>query len=278
MLDMGFIADIRNILLLMPPQRQTLLFSATFPPEIKRLVAEFMRDPAKVEVARQNATNTNISQSAYLVEALKKRMVLTRLIKERAMTQVLVFTKTRHAADRLYRELMRDGLVCEAIHGDKAQSSRQTALNAFKEGKVQVLVATDVAARGLDIDSLPYVINYELPGNPEDYVHRIGRTGRAGASGVAISLVAPEEQKLLEAIEKFIETPITVESFNLPAQSAPPARVSRPARVPTGTDDLPDIPMPRRYAHAKPAVFGLGVSERKPAQVPALFLPPPNQR
>lgn len=278
MLDMGFIADIRSILLLMPPQRQTLLFSATFPPEIKRLVAEFMRDPAKVEVARQNATNVNITQSAYLVEALKKRVVLTRLIRERAMTQVLVFTKTRHAADRLYRELMRDGLVCEAIHGDKAQLSRQAALTAFKEGKVQVLVATDVAARGLDIDSLPYVVNYELPGNPEDYVHRIGRTGRAGASGVAISLVAPEEQKLLEAIEKFIQKPIVIETFSLPTTSAPPARASRAPTAPTApavTDDYPDIPMPKqRYAHSKPAVFGLGSNERRPAQVPALFLPP----
>ena len=282
MLDMGFIADIRRILSMMPPQRQTLLFSATFPPEIKRLVAEFMREPAKVEVARQNATNANIQQIAFLVESPKKRQVLQRLIRERAMTQVLVFTKTRHAADRLYRELKREGLECEAIHGDKAQNSRLAALAAFKEGKVQVLVATDVAARGLDIDSLPFVVNFELPGNPEDYVHRIGRTGRAGASGVAISLVAPEEQRLLEAIEKFIHTPIPVE--NLTPTTIPrmteargagqsQARARRPQAPAEADFVVPTIPR-FRDGESAPAVFGAS-GDRRGSQIPALFLPPP---
>ena len=297
MLDMGFIADIRRILQLTPATRQVLLFSATFPPEIKKLVNEFMRDPVKVEVARQNTSNTNITQTVHLVETQRKRAVLARLIREREMTQVLVFTKTRHAADRLARELKRDGVSCEAIHGDKAQSSRQAALDAFKAGKTQVLVATDVAARGLDIDSLPFVINFELSANAEDYVHRIGRTGRAGASGEAISLVAPEEQKLLEAIEKFTNRPISVVALPFGqdrdvVQPLPPSRlapVRQEARTPHARHETPAAraeapvarhePVPARHESVEslgstPPFRPLDPLMRTERQIPALFLPP----
>ena len=297
MLDMGFIADIRRILQLTPATRQVLLFSATFPPEIKKLVNEFMRDPVKVEVARQNTSNTNLTQTVHLVETQRKRAVLARLIREREMTQVLVFTKTRHAADRLARELKRDGVSCEAIHGDKAQSSRQAALDAFKAGKTQVLVATDVAARGLDIDSLPFVINFELSANAEDYVHRIGRTGRAGASGEAISLVAPEEQKLLEAIEKFTNRPISVVALPFGqdrdvVQPLPPSRlapVRQEARTPHARHETPAAraeapvarhePVPARHESVEslgstPPFRPLDPLMRTERQIPALFLPP----
>ncbi|MEQ6291391.1 DEAD/DEAH box helicase [Vogesella sp. GCM10023246] len=202
MLDMGFIQDIRKIMSLLPKERQTLLFSATFAPEIKKLAADFMRDPQTVEVARQNSTNAQVEQLVYAVDAYRKRALLSHLIRERDMSQVIVFCRTKISADQLSRDLKRDGHAAEAIHGDKAQSARLETLNRFKAGEVKVLVATDVAARGLDISELPFVVNYEMPNSPEDYVHRIGRTGRAGASGVAISLMAPDESKQHEAIEK----------------------------------------------------------------------------
>ena len=209
MLDMGFIQDIRKIMSLLPKERQTLLFSATFAPEIKRLAADFMRDPQTVEVARQNSTNAQVEQLVFAVEAGRKRALLSRLIREREMSQVIVFCKTKISADQLSRDLKRDGHAAEAIHGDKAQSARLETLNRFKSGEVKVLVATDVAARGLDISELPFVVNYEMPNSPEDYVHRIGRTGRAGASGVAISLMSPDETKQHEAIEKLTRQTLT---------------------------------------------------------------------
>ncbi|SCK07116.1 DEAD/DEAH box helicase [Vogesella sp. LIG4] len=202
MLDMGFIQDIRKIMSMLPKERQTLLFSATFAPEIKKLAADFMRDPQTVEVARQNSTNAQVEQLVYAVDAYRKRALLSHLIREREMSQVIVFCRTKISADQLSRDLKRDGHAAEAIHGDKAQSARLETLNRFKSGEVKVLVATDVAARGLDISELPFVVNYEMPNSPEDYVHRIGRTGRAGASGVAISLMAPDESKQHEAIER----------------------------------------------------------------------------
>lgn len=223
MLDMGFIQDIRKIMSLLPKERQTLLFSATFAPEIKRLAADFMRDPQTVEVARQNSTNAQVEQLVFAVDGFRKRALLSHLIRQREMSQVIVFCKTKISADQLSRDLKRDGHAAEAIHGDKAQSARLETLERFKSGEVKVLVATDVAARGLDISELPFVVNYEMPNSPEDYVHRIGRTGRAGASGVAISLMSPDETRQHEAIEKLTRQ-------TLPPLPLPEGFGGRPAR------------------------------------------------
>lgn len=204
MLDMGFMPDILRILPMLVQRQQTLLFSATFAPEIKRLAKDFMRNPQVIEVARQNSTNEMVEQRIYSVASAEKRKLLSQLVRGEGWTQVLVFTRTRLGADRLARELLRDGLKVEAIHGDRSQQARMQALELFKQGSLQILVATDIAARGLDINELPFVVNFDLPTTPEDYVHRIGRTGRGGKTGIAVSLVAPEERASLEAIEKLI--------------------------------------------------------------------------
>ena len=211
MLDMGFIHDIKRIVSLLPAQRQSLLFSATFSTEIKKLADEFLKNPALIAIARDNITAATIAQSAYAVE--KKREFLGHLIRSGDWQQVLVFMRTKHGASRLAQQLVRDGISATAIHGNKSQPQRTQALEEFKQGKCRVLVATDVAARGLDIEELPHVINYELPYVAEDYVHRIGRTGRAGSQGTAISLVGSEERHLLSAIEKLI-------GIKLPLQDA----------------------------------------------------------
>lgn len=216
MLDMGFMPDLKRILALLPKQRQNLMFSATFSNEIKKLSEDFLNNPTLIEVARSNATSENIAQKAYLVAQEDKHVLLTQLLRGSDATQVLVFTKTKLSASHLAKQLQRDGLAADAIHGDKSQLERIQALDAFKQGRVTVLIGTDVAARGLDIDQLPMVINYELPHAAEDYVHRIGRTGRAGASGIAISLVAPEEEKYLKEIEKLIKCEIVKEKANVP--------------------------------------------------------------
>jgi ATP-dependent RNA helicase RhlE len=205
MLDMGFIRDIKRILTLLPSKRQNLLFSATFSDEIKRLADGIMRDPVLVEVARRNATADTIAQKVHPVDRDKKRQLLAHLIKEYNWFQVLVFTRTKHGANRLAEQLLKDGINTMAIHGNKSQGARTRALAEFKDGSLQVLVATDIAARGIDIDQLPHVVNYELPNVPEDYVHRIGRTGRAGAEGEAVSLVCVDEKKLLADIERVIK-------------------------------------------------------------------------
>ncbi|MFW5439938.1 MAG: DEAD/DEAH box helicase [Methylophilaceae bacterium] len=215
MLDMGFMPDLKRILALLPKQRQTLMFSATFSKEIKKLSDEFLKNPALIEVARSNATNDNVEQKAYAVDQKNKEALLTQLLKAEADKQVLVFTKTKLTANRLSRALVRDGISADAIHGDKTQKERIAALDAFKTDTVKVLVATDVAARGLDISDLPMVINYEIPSAPEDYVHRIGRTGRAGASGIAISLVSEDEEKYFEEIEKLIKKSIPREKAQI---------------------------------------------------------------
>ncbi len=212
MLDMGFIHDIRRILGMLPATRQTLLFSATFSDAIKRLAGSLLRDPAVVEVAR-NETGARIAQGVYQVEKHGKRALLAHLIHEGDWRQVLVFTRTKHGANKLAVQLERDGIVAAAIHGNKSQSARTRALESFKRGKVRVLVATDIAARGLDIDALPHVVNYELPNVAEDYVHRIGRTGRAGRAGRAVSLVSGEERGLLRGIERLIGGRIERESL-----------------------------------------------------------------
>ena len=218
MLDMGFMPDIRRIFGHLPARRQNLLFSATFAEEIKRLSSEFMHDPLLIEVARRNATADNVLQVAYPVSGDHKRRLLAQIIKIENLNQVLVFTNTKTGADRLAHQLLHEDIHAVAIHSDKTQQARTLALAEFKEGKIQVLVATDVAARGLDIDDLPCVVNFDLPHNAEDYVHRIGRTGRAGASGKAVSLVAPEEKRYLSDIEALIKRSIPIEA--LPAYGA----------------------------------------------------------
>ncbi|HKB60333.1 MAG TPA: DEAD/DEAH box helicase [Gallionellaceae bacterium] len=210
MLDMGFIRDIKKILALLPKQRQNLLFSATFSDEIKALADNLLNKPAMVEVARRNAANELVEQRVYPVDREKKRALLAHLIKEHNWFQVLVFTRTKHGANRLAEQLGKDGIPALAIHGNKSQGARTRALAEFKSGKLQVLVATDIAARGIDITELPHVVNYELPNVPEDYVHRIGRTGRAGSEGEASSLVCVDEHKLLRDIERLIKREIPV--------------------------------------------------------------------
>ncbi len=215
MLDMGFIHDIRKVLKLLPKNRQNLLFSATFSNEIKKLASGFLHNPTFVEVAR-NETSHQVTQVVHPVNKSQKRALLSKLISEGNWQQVLVFTKTKHGANRLTKQLETDGIGASAIHGNKSQTARTKALAGFKDGSIRVLVATDIAARGLDIDQLPHVVNYELPHVAEDYVHRIGRTGRAGNKGEAMSLVSVDEDKLLRGIERLIKKDIpkvTVEGF-----------------------------------------------------------------
>lgn len=208
MLDMGFIRDIRKILALLPAKRQNLLFSATFSDDIRQLARGVLQNPTEVSVNPPNTTAQRVQQTVHLVAQSDKRDVLSHIIRESGWHQVLVFTRTKHGANRLAERLVKDGLQAAAIHGNKSQSARTRALDGFKTGKVSVLVATDIAARGLDIDQLPQVVNFELPNVPEDYVHRIGRTGRAGAAGHALSLVDREEMKYLKAIERLTKQSI----------------------------------------------------------------------
>ena len=214
MLDMGFIHDIKRIVKLMPKKRQTLLFSATFSNEIRALASSFLYKPVEVSVTPPNSTVNLVEQSLIAVEKSDKTRILTRLIKERDWFQVLVFSRTKHGANRLASKLEGKGINAMAIHGNKSQGARTRALAEFKGGKLQVLVATDIAARGIDIQQLPYVVNFDLPNVPEDYVHRIGRTGRAGASGHAVSLVCHDEFKLLVDIERLIKKTIPRHSLD----------------------------------------------------------------
>jgi len=208
MLDMGFIRDIRRLIAVLPKQRQTLLFSATFNTEIRALAETLLRNPATVEVAPRNTTAAQITQRVHPVDKSRKTALIAHLVTTGDWHQVLVFTRTKHGANRLAEQLAHVGINTAAIHGNKSQSARTKALSDFKTGKVRLLVATDIAARGIDIDQLPYVINHELPNVPEDYVHRIGRTGRAGSSGEAISLVSAEERPLLKDIQRLLRRDI----------------------------------------------------------------------
>lgn len=208
MLDMGFIHDIKKILKLMPAKRQNLLFSATFSEEIKKLASGILKNPQTIEVAKQNAPTELVQHIIYPVDNKRKRELLSFLITTNKWEQVLVFTRTKHGANKLAKQLNIDGINSDAIHGNKSQSARTKALADFKSGVLKVLVATDIAARGLDIDLLPHVVNFELPNVPEDYVHRIGRTGRAGNEGWACSLVCVDELKLLADIEKLLKRKI----------------------------------------------------------------------
>jgi ATP-dependent RNA helicase RhlE len=213
----------------LPHQRQSLLFSATFPDDIRALANKLLRDPASVEVGQQNAAAPKIEQTIYFVDRNRKRDVLSWIIGHRNWRQVLVFTRTKHGANRLAQQLEQDGLRAAAIHGNKSQGARTRALADFKSGGVQVLVATDIAARGIDIDELPHVVNFELPEVPEHYVHRIGRTGRAGRLGSAVSLVAAEERPLLKQIERLLGGALNVGALD----GAPPARAQAREPAPT---------------------------------------------
>ena len=230
MLDMGFIRDIRKILKVLPENRQNLLFSATFSKDIRRLAKDLLDSPAEISIAANGRPAEGIDQQVIRVDKKRKRELLSYLIGSENWQQVLVFARTKRGANRLAEQLEKDGLSCAAIHGNKSQAARTRALKAFKAGDVRVLVATDVAARGIDIDRLPYVINYELPNVPEDYVHRIGRTARAGQSGHAISLVCVDELKLLADIEKLLQATIPVEEIAgyKPDPRAKPEPVKKP--------------------------------------------------
>ena len=282
MLDMGFMPDIKRIMALLPKKRQSLLFSATFSDEIRKLADGLLNQPVLLEVARRNAVTETVTHEMYRVSETRKRDLLARVVTERNLTQVLVFVRTRFGANRLAHQLVRDGIDATAIHSDRSQQERMEALAAFKEGKVRVLVATDIAARGLDIDHLPCVINYELPHTPEDYVHRIGRTGRAGKSGEAISLVSDQEREHLERIEKLLKAKIeekTLPGFDDTARFEQPrererAPAPRAPRASASKDPLfsePYQPTPSQPV-APAAVPQRAGGVRR--QVAALFLPP----
>ncbi|OYY64757.1 MAG: ATP-dependent RNA helicase [Burkholderiales bacterium 28-67-8] len=255
MLDIGFLPDLQRILSYLPKQRQTLLFSATFSPEIKRLAESYLQDPILVEVARPNATATNVEQRFFSVDNDDKRAVVLKLIRERALTQALVFVNSKLGCARLARSFERDGLRTNALHGDKSQDERLKALEAFKRGEVDVLVCTDVAARGLDIADLPAVFNFDVPFNAEDYVHRIGRTGRAGASGLAVTLVSRDDTRLISDIEKLIKKKIELEPIELDdARVRREPRAERPRREVDESDRAAPVqPVPSEPSASAPA-------------------------
>lgn len=210
MLDMGFIHDVKKVVAMLPVKRQTLFFSATMPPEIQKLANTILVDPVKVEVTPVSSTAETVTQSIYYVDKKDKKKLLEYVLEDKKITRVLVFTRTKHGADKVVKDLQKSGISAEAIHGNKSQNARQRALTNFKDGRIRVLVATDIAARGIDVDSLSHVINYEIPEVPETYVHRIGRTGRAGASGIATSFCDDEEKTDLRNIIKLIGKQIPV--------------------------------------------------------------------
>ncbi len=260
MLDMGFIRDIRKVLALLPAKRQNLLFSATFSDDIKALADSLLKNPALIEVARRNSTVETVAQTIHPVDRHRKTELLIHLVKQNDWSQVLVFTRTKHGANRLAEKLENAGISAMAIHGNKSQNARTKALQEFKAGSLRVLAATDIAARGIDIDQLPHVVNLDLPNVPEDYVHRIGRTGRAGASGEAISLVCVDEHQLLKDIERFTKRslPQKVISGFEPDPNAKPepiqkARAPRPAQKPANGARKPSNNHAPKQASNKPA-------------------------
>jgi ATP-dependent RNA helicase RhlE len=263
MLDMGFIRDIRRILPLLPVDRQNLLFSATFSDEIKTLAAGILNDPVHIEVVRRNTPAELVTQIVHPVDRDKKRPLLEKLIRDGHWEQVLVFTRTKHGANRLAEQLDKGGISALPIHGNKSQSARERALSEFKAGNLRVLVATDIAARGIDIEALPHVVNYELPNTPEDYVHRIGRTGRAGSEGEAVSLVCVDEFKLLADIEKLMKRQleqVVIPGFEPDLSVAPePLRKVRPPRPPRTSK-----PSSNGHAPAKNSGNKSGQTPKKP--------------
>jgi ATP-dependent RNA helicase RhlE len=262
MLDMGFIRDIKRILAILPRQRQNLLFSATFSDEIKSLADSLLNSPAMIEVARRNSTADVIAQKIHPVDRNRKHPLLSHLIKTNSWSQVLVFTRTKHGANKLVEQLGKDSISALAIHGNKSQAARTRALAEFKDGSLQVLVATDIAARGIDIDQLPHVVNYDLPNVPEDYVHRIGRTGRAGATGEAVSLVCVDEHDMLKGIEKLIKRSLPREV--IAGFEPDPNAVPQPIQLRSGNHQ----PARNRPRQAKPATAqGRNESAPKPNPV-----------
>ena len=290
MLDMGFLPDIRRILALLPTQRQSLLFSATFSEEIKKLANQMLRSPTMIEVARRNAPADLVKHQVFETATARKRAVLANLIRSREMKQVLVFLRMKRDCNKLARELERDGISATAIHSDRTQAEREQALTDFKEGRSTVLVATDIAARGIDIEELPFVINYELPYTPEDYVHRIGRTGRGGMPGEAISLVSPDEMRLLADIEKLLKRAIPRQSVEEGAADREAEReyersqARRPRRE--ERDDAPRRAAPAAaQAKQRPQVASDGFDFSKPYEPASAFKkddtatpPPPRPR
>ncbi|HXI44989.1 MAG TPA: DEAD/DEAH box helicase [Candidatus Acidoferrales bacterium] len=259
MLDMGFIRDIRRILALLPPRRQNLLFSATFSDDVRELASGFMHDPAHIQIARKNVPIELVRQVVYPVDRSRKRELLSYLIRSGRIDRALVFARTKHGANRLAEQLVDDGIDATAIHGNKSQSQRVRALDDFKEGRASILVATEIAARGLDIDGLPHVVNYELPMVAEDYIHRIGRTGRAGMEGDAVSLVCVDEGDLLAEIEALIRKPIARELV----PGFEPDRALRREPIRLRSEQPGRGPAPRRRAPAR------GYPQARPAGRPA---------
>jgi ATP-dependent RNA helicase RhlE len=261
MLDIGFLPDLQRILSYLPKARQTLLFSATFSPEIKKLAASYLQEPLLVEVARANATATNVEQRFYGTSDDDKRAVIRQILKQREVSQAIIFVNSKLGAARLARSFERDGYKTQALHGDKSQDERLKALAAFKAGEVDLLVATDVAARGLDIADLPAVFNFDVPFNAEDYVHRIGRTGRAGASGLAVTLVTSHDARLVGDIEKLIKKKLDIEAFELEDDRPRRPRRFEEAERPRRSDDAD---------HMAPAAAAGETRERAaPAYAPA---------
>jgi ATP-dependent RNA helicase RhlE len=257
MLDMGFLPAIRRIIGLLPASRQNLLFSATFSAEVRKFAATLLRNPVQVDVAPRNSAATTVTQRAFHVDKDSKRQLLVHLLRQGDWGQTLVFARTKHGAERLSDQLEREGILATAIHGDKSQGQRTRALDQFKQGRVRVLVATDVAARGIDVDGLTHVVNFDMPNSPEDYVHRIGRTGRAGASGEAISLVSGEERDQLKDIERLLGRTLsaaTVEGYEPTQRSA-----ARPQAQPAGArrrHAQAHSPAGQHHAHRRDASGG----------------------
>ena len=274
MLDMGFMPDLKRIIALLPAQRQNLMFSATFPDDIKKFADQVLQSPVRIQVAQRNTVAELITHSAFKIDPLRKRELLENLVRTREMRQVLVFTSTKLSANRLSRQLERDGFACSALHSDKTQGERMQALADFKDGKLQILVATDIAARGLDIEQLPHVINYELPPNSEDYIHRIGRTGRAGVTGEAISLVSPDEQDSLASIEKLIKKPIPIQPLPIDLLEPPPRHAPRTPRQPANQTWSPPAPARSQSALLTSAADSPAPVGKRQPQIAALFLPP----
>jgi ATP-dependent RNA helicase RhlE len=261
MLDMGFIRDIRKVMKALPAARQTLLFSATFSSEIRKLASDLLKNPTEIQIAVNGKPADGVNQLVYPVDKARKRELLSETIGSQNWKQVLVFTRTKHGANRLAKQLADDGLTTAAIHGNKSQAARIKALQGFKDGKVRVLVATDVAARGIDIDKLPHVVNYELPNVAEDYVHRIGRTARAGEKGHAVSLVCVDELKLLAGIEKLLQKKIPKEhvpGYDVdPSIKAEPIVNGRGGQRPSGGGNR-NRSKPSGRRHTKPSGNGGG--------------------
>jgi len=281
---MGFIPDIKRILSLLPPRRQNLLFSATYSEEIRALARQLLNDPVNIEVAPRNAVADMVTHTIFEVRSVEKRELLVSLVQSRDMQQVLVFCNTKIGANRLAYKLQKDGVAAAAIHSDRSQLERMQALAEFKEGKMRILVATDIAARGLDIEELPFVVNFDVPLNPEDYIHRIGRTGRAGSTGEAITLVAEDDREKLAAIERLINRKFVVQ------RPEPTARARRSApgtRSPRHSAHAQRPTEPRQVRDADPlftrpydSAASTGPVKQQPSagkpkkQVAALFLPP----